>query len=146
MRQLIEKTISELGLYSYEAVELILGTCAQESAFGKYRKQIGGGPALGIFQMEPNTFNDIIENFLKYKPKLMAKIIEISNVLKLSASELVENDVLAICMCRIQYYRVKETIPLNLEGWAAYWKKHYNTPLGKGTEQEFINNFKKYVV
>jgi len=28
---------------------------------------------------------------------------------------------------------------------ARYWKKHYNTRLGKGSEMEFIENFTRYV-
>lgn len=49
IKNLITETLTELGLYSDDARDLLLGTCAQESAFGKYRKQLGGGPALGIF-------------------------------------------------------------------------------------------------
>jgi len=26
------------------------------------------------------------------------------------------------------------------------WKKYYNTPLGAGTVEEFIENYKKYVL
>ena len=84
MRELVEKTIREMGLYSPEAAELLLGTCAQESAYGKYRKQLGGGPALGIFQCEPATFNDIVDNFLNYKKELLVKVIEVSKVQQLN--------------------------------------------------------------
>jgi len=146
MRQLVENTLKQLELYSEEATELLLGTSAQESAFGRYRRQLGNGPALGIFQMEPNTFYDICINFLAYKTDLRIKIMKISGVEKLDAKDLETNDILAACMCRVHYLRQKGAIPTNLEGWAAYWKKYYNTPLGRGTEQEFITNYKKYVV
>ena len=62
LRNLITSVLKELNLHSDNAVNLLMGTAAQESHLGKYRKQIGGGPALGIFQMEPATFNDIVNN------------------------------------------------------------------------------------
>lgn len=144
-KQKIEQVLHEMNAYSEEAVQLLLGTCAQESAFGTYRKQLGGGPALGVFQMEPATFNDIKENYLKYKPALESKIMLLSNVTELKADDLVENDALAICMARTHYMRVRAGIPANLQGQAEYWKKYYNTPLGKGKVEEYIANYNKYV-
>lgn len=145
LRDLIISVLRELDLYSDDAVNLLMGTAAQESNLGKYRKQIGGGPALGIFQMEPSTFDDIRKNFLRFKPELAVKIERIGRISRFYAPDLENNDRLAICMTRIHYLRVKEPIPNNLEGWAKYWKRYYNTNLGKGTEDEFIRNFKKYV-
>ena len=51
-------------LVSQEAENLLMGTAAQESALGEYIRQLGNGPALGIFQMEPETFDDIVRNYL----------------------------------------------------------------------------------
>ena len=45
------------------AIDLLMGTCAQESHMGTYLRQLGGGPALGIFQMEPFTFLDLRARF-----------------------------------------------------------------------------------
>ncbi|WP_065218443.1 MULTISPECIES: hypothetical protein [Butyricimonas] len=145
IRNLITSVLKEIGLYSDNAVNLLMGTAAQESRLGKYRKQIGGGPALGIFQMEPATFNDIVNNYLRYKPELAAKIERAARVSRFKAEDIENNDLLAICMARVHYLRVKKAIPSNLEGWATYWKRYYNTPLGKGKEEEFIANYKKYV-
>ena len=65
-RRLIKETLADIGLYSLNAENLIMGTFAQESNF-KYVRQLGGGPALGYGQMEPATFNDIVVKFLRYK-------------------------------------------------------------------------------
>lgn len=146
LRKLISDTLQGIGLYSEDAVSLLMGTCAQESALGKYRRQLGGGPALGVFQMEPATFRDICENFLRYKPELQDKVKRVSGVEFFDAGDLVDNDRLAVCFARVHYLRVKESIPGDLRGWARYWKRYYNTPLGKGTEEEFIANFKRCVV
>lgn len=153
LRNLIEEVLRQLAtLPSYpsinrkEAVELLMGTCAQESHLGKYRKQIGGGPALGIYQMEPATFDDIVENYLSFNPSLKSKIMEASGVRELKAGDLVNNDKLSTCMARVHYLRVKEAIPSSLDGQARYWKKYYNTPLGAGTEEEYKSNYKNLVI
>lgn len=146
LRVLISDTLHGIGLFSEDAVNLLMGTCAQESAMGKYRRQLGGGPALGIFQMEPATFRDIVNNYLNYKPALRDKVLAVSGVDGFNPDDLVFNDRLAVCMTRVHYLRVPEKIPSGLEGWARYWKKYYNTPKGKGTEYEFVCNYKRYCV
>jgi hypothetical protein len=146
MRSLVEDTLKRLGKYSPDSANLILGTIAQESAYGKYRKQLGSGPALGICQMEPNTFNDIIKNYLRYNPEISNKIKEVCELSELNSSDLYLNDRLAICMCRVHYLRVFEQLPNIIEGYAKYWKKYYNTIKGKGTEAEFIRNYHLYVM
>lgn len=145
LRKLMTETLTGVGLYSENAMNLLMGTCAQESSLGKYRRQLGGGPALGIFQMEPATFRDICDNFLRYKEDLQGKIKQVAGVAFFDANDLVNNDRLAACFARVHYLRVKESIPGDVAGWARYWKRYYNTPLGKGTEEEFIRNFKRMV-
>jgi hypothetical protein len=82
-----------------------LGTAIVESKL-KYRKQIGG-PALGLFQMEPNTHNDIWNNFLKYRDGLRRAIIKIFGT-DLHAKDLENNDDYATIMARIHYLRTPE--------------------------------------
>ena len=108
---------------------------------GEYIKQLGTGPALGICQMEPTTHDDIWNNWLLYRSELADKVIHLCR--KPVAEEMVWNLKYAVAMCRLHYYRKPGAIPTNLHGIAAYWKEHYNTPLGKGTEAEFIYNFGK---
>jgi hypothetical protein len=146
MRKLVEETLKAFGYYTPDSANLVLGTIAQESAYGKYHRQIGNGPALGIAQMEPNTFNDIVKNFLLYRPYTLDLIKKVCGVTKLKAEDLETNDKLAICMCRVQYLRFKNPIPHDLAGYATLWKLRYNTPLGAGTVEEFILNYNKYVL
>ena len=146
LKELIEETLREIDLYSEDAVNLLLGTAAQESQLGKYIKQLGNGPALGIFQMEPNTFNDIRNNYLGYRPALVGALIHFCNISDWDSAQLVYNLKLAICMARIHYLRVPNALPGNLKGYAKYWKKYYNTPLGAGTEGEFVANYEKYII
>lgn len=124
--------------------------CAESG--GVYIKQLGTGPAIGIAQMEPATYVDIWENFLKYRPQLAEKVrqLELPNFLgkeASSANEMAGNNYLAVAMCRIKYFRDKEALPHfnDVEGMAKMWKRVYNTPLGKGTEKEFVANYNRLV-
>lgn len=143
-RELIADTLEEVGLYSEDAVNLLLGTAAQESHFGTYLKQLKSGPAKGVFQMEPATFKDIVENYVRHRPKLVSYLSSVSTTFE--AEEMVWNIKMAAVMARIHYLRVPKPLPTDLSGYAAYWKKYYNTYLGAGTEEEFIHNYKKYVL
>ena len=151
LRKLIYNTLTGVKgveLWSEDVENLLMGTCAQESALGRYREQLGGGPALGIFQMEPNTFNDIIKNYLAHKTKLKYAILNalgVSSLNDLTVEMLIDNDEAAIIFARLHYLRVKESIPHSLPAQAAYYKKYYNTPLGKATEEEYIRNYHRYV-
>lgn len=148
LRQLVQATLRSLEPeipYSEEAVELLMMTAATESNLGTYWEQ-AKGPALGVFQMEPNTHNDIWENYLKYKKDLAEKI----NTLTwfeggTEEDELHHNLVYQIIMARVLYKRVPAPMPKMNDLWlAAYYKKWYNTPLGKGTVQKAIEKYNKY--
>src|SRR5258708_26545125 len=39
-----------------------------------FRSQLGGGPAVGLFQMEPTTHDDCWTNFLNFRPVLAGKV------------------------------------------------------------------------
>ena len=125
-----------------DIVNLLVGTACVESNCGEYIKQING-PACGIFQIEPNTAKDIQENYIKYKPDL--KYLHDKFYLKgLTLEEnLMYNLSYSILMCRLFYRRIKEPIPKTISGQAAYWKKYYNTHLGKGTIEDYINKKEK---
>lgn len=141
---IISPTLDYLELNSPAARNLLLGTCAQESTMGTYLKQVGG-PALGIYQIEPNTHHDVWSNFLLYKQDLANKI------LKIGQSEdncLITNFAYSTAICRIIYLRAPESLPDadDIEGLAKYWKKYYNTNKGNGTVEEFIVNYRRYVL
>jgi len=139
---IIRPTLIELDMYSQDAENLIAGTIAQESQMGEFIKQIGGGPALGICQMEPATHNDIIDNYLSYRPELMERLEGIGKFC--DANEMIYNLRYAVAMCRIHYYRQKGAIPSSVEGQAAYWKSGYNTEQGKGAIMDYIYNYGVY--
>lgn len=142
IKELIEESlqemeeISKVNFNTPEAVNLLLGTIAQESKFGTYLKQLGNGPALSIFQIEEFTFNDLINRFGKKFPFIKC----------IGFKELKYNLKYAIWIARIKYYSCPGKLPDTLKGMATYWKKYYNTYLGAGTEKEFIDNYNKFIM
>jgi hypothetical protein len=141
----IKPVLKDLGLWSVDAEKLILGTACAESGCGRFLHQIGG-PALGIYQMEPDTHNDIWDNFIEYRPELVKKL-ELMDASGHGSYEdqLPGNLYYATAMCRIHYLRVPAPIPDSLPKQAAYWKNHYNTELGKGSTDDYMAAWYRYV-
>jgi hypothetical protein len=144
------------GIYGEVAVALLLGTAAQESRF-RYLKQVGG-PALGLFQMEPATHHDLLE-WLRYgrATALRARfddLFEATNPLvSPGAGRLVSDLNYATAMARLLYWRAPEPLPgIDLSDWAqtanALWptyKKTWNSMKGAATSGQFIRNYRDLV-
>jgi len=139
----IKPTLQYLGMYSHDAENLMAGTCAVESRMGEYIKQLGNGPALGIFQMEPATHDDIWDNYISYRRPIADKVKALMTPDD-PHTQLITNLAYATAMARIHYWRQTGKIPSDLEGQAKYWKDHYNTHLGAGTVEKYIDAYKKY--
>lgn len=137
--------------YSEHAVELLMMTAAHESILGYYLHQVGG-PANGIYQMEPPTEVDIWENFLEYNSDLADKIRNLTLVTlvdeELEANELCANLYYATAMARAHYYRDSEALPVGslsdestIRALAAYAKRVWNTEDGKATVDDYFNAY-----
>ena len=155
LNYIIRPVLHDLSLWSQPAERLVLGTACQESQCGRYLHQLGDGPALGIYQIEPATHDDIWKNYLDYLlpanglPALMRSWAIKRRVMGgepyPDAEEMIGNLYYATAMCRIQYYRVPSALPTYLAAQAAYWKKNFNTELGAGTVEEYMNNWNRFV-
>lgn len=148
LRLFTRSTLLLLGgrMWSQEAEELLMGTCAQESHLGTYRRQIGDGPARGIFQIEPETERSLWEDYLNFRPALAVAVANICGVKGPDVWALEKNLSYQIIMCRLRYYAwVKAPIPGTLNTQAAYWKEHYNTSEGAGKVEEYISNYRRFL-
>jgi len=141
-----------LGHANKDEVSLLLGTAAAESSL-KYRKQLGGGPARGIFQMEPATAKDIFDNYLRYRKKLYRRVMRIWQgkgwYWRFRVPECWElgealqvDDYFACAMARLHYLRVSDPIPECVVEQAGYWREHYNTFAGQGTVEHYLEQWK----
>lgn len=135
LKEIIRPVLKGLDLWSEAAECIVLGTACVESECGRWVRQLGGGPALSIFQEEPATHDDIWLNYLAFRPDLARKVrLLMINSENPMAEEMVGNLLYATAMCRIQYYRFLEPLPGYLRGQAEYWKKYYNTKAGKAVD------------
>lgn len=142
---IIRPALTVINAQSVAAEELVLGTALQESRL-IYIKQLGNGPAMGVFQMEPATHDDIWNNYLAYQDELRADVMTLAAPNggdHPSANEMIGNLWYACAMCRVHYRRVADPLPQagDVPGMASYWKEHYNTHLGAGTEEEYEENW-----
>lgn len=139
----IRPTLKHLELWSPAAENLVLGTALVESK-AEYLRQIQG-PALGLWQMEPATHDDIHENYLRYQRDLALRVAELTTTAALTdgAMELIGNLYYGAAMCRVHYRRVEEPLPddRDAHGLAKYWKQHYNTFKGAGTVEKAVPHF-----
>lgn len=140
----IRPALEALHLHSVAAEELVLGTALQESGL-RYLQQLGGGPALGLWQMEPATHDDLWTNFLNYRPDLAERVRSLCATPICEA--LAGNLWYAAAMCRLHYFRRPEPLPEagNITNMASYWKRFYNTSGGKGSVTEYLANWQKYM-
>ena len=154
LRKLIKDVLEEFELYSRDAEELLMLTCAVESNLGHYIEQLNNGPAMGIFQCEPLTLEDVMKYIFK-KGASSGNWNRISHFTHNLDSDLPKNSqlvfksnlLLQILIARIHYIRFPEAIPsyTDIQRLAEYWKKYYNTSLGKGTVEGALNAYKRFV-
>lgn len=139
----IEKTKSTKDIYNTPAArELLFGTACTESGL-RPRFQDKYGTAIGLFQVEYATFLDLWNRAIKIKHPTLYKAI-----LKTYAGEdgqirfedLQLNDELCAIFARMKYAEAKHHIPpaTDLKAQAQYYKKYYNTELGKATQLSYL--------
>ena len=143
----VRPTLEAIGAHGAAAENLVLGTALQESNL-HYLRQLNDGPARGIYQMEPATHDDIWDNYLEYRPEPRSRIEAFLAPNQDRVSQLIWNLGYATAMCRVHYQRVSEALPAadDIPALAAYWKEYYNTPLGRGTVDEFVDKFETYAI
>ena len=148
--KIIRPTLEYLNLWSVSAENLLLGTAAVESMMGRYLTQLNG-PALGMYQTEPETHQDILQNYLFSRKELNDKVLGLAshkNIYTNRNEDLIYNMAYSTAIARIFYLRIPEALPAadDIEGLANYWKQHYNTEKGKGTIEQFVRNYKELVL
>jgi len=140
---IIKPTLEYMGgnYDSKNARMLLLSTAAIESKCGYYIKQVGG-PALGIWQMEPATELDIWghcdalnhDEFNELVGLMLPQTHE-----EADADAMMIAPMYACAMARLKYSM--DTAPLpscdNLRAVYDYYKRIYNTHAGASTYEKF---------
>ena len=124
------------------AYNLILETSATETALGQmYDGTIYAG--MGICQFDKVPFYRVRKKSLKFRDKIFKDLgVDIKLV---EWEHLRYNSFLSLIFCRLYYLTIAEPIPATLEGRAGYWKKYYNSYLGKGTPKHYTKMVSRFV-
>lgn len=139
---------SNLMPWTVAAENLVLGTILTESR-GQYLKQIGGGPALGIIQMEPYTHDALWSRWLDHparKPLAdRLRALQTSAHITDGALELIGNLYYAVGMCRVFYRHLPDPLPAANDplSMAQVYKRRYNTALGKAAVESALPHFRE---
>ncbi len=140
IRTAIERAIQRFNLPDSEsAVRLLLMIAAHESGGFMYCRQ-NGGPALGLWQMEPPTHKHVTD-YLNRTGKFPA----IGR--NLPAERMVIDAEYAAAMARVYLWTFPEPLPEadDLQGLAEYAKKYWNTNAGAATAEKYLADFKRHV-
>lgn len=140
IRTSIEKALAKFQLPDSEAVvRLLLMIAAHESGGFLFCRQ-KGGPALGIFQMEPATYAAVLEYLTR-----TGKFPAISR--SLPPERMVTDVEFAAAIARVYLYMHKEPLPEadDFEGMARYAKKYWNTDAGKASAEKYLADFTDHV-
>ncbi len=119
--------------------ELIISTIGQETHLGKYKDLTDYKHGTGLAQVDPGIpFKDIIDRSTKYH-KVVKEKFDI-DLKKVEHKELELSPLLSLVLCRLKYKLVPKKIPLDVEGQWKYYKKYYNSYLGKAKKEEYLRN------
>ena len=152
--------------YRLNTAKLLLGTAAQESNFIWERQRspqwdgIVGG--FSKWQVERGSIERTMKDLIS-KDHLVGRCYRITQFLfaDLKATDawlalplesilwmlrLNDNDYLGIMFAREHYRRVPKPIPSTVEEQADYWKRYYNSFAGKGTIEEYLQNWERYCI
>lgn len=149
-RNLVRTVLQGIDLWDRAAEDLVVKTGAVESLY-YFRAGLNGAPERGFWQIHPETAEDILFRYLQRSSKSERKAhVEKTLGYRISwlqddprrlEAELRNNDVLGIILCRIRYEMAPPRLPSPDDLWAqaAYWKRYFNTHLGRGTIRNFMN-------
>ena len=146
---IVQPTLEALGefnpkLNTRAAVELIMGTAAQESDLGFFLHQGFDGGGLGIYQIEAATHEDVWRYLRRPENEELANII-LNFVSQADDKSLIGNLHYATAIARVKYWMRPEPLPETIEQQAVYYKAFYNTASGAATPQEYINSYERLV-
>tara|TARA_Y100001963_G_scaffold153069_1_gene239069 strand:- start:3620 stop:4084 length:465 start_codon:yes stop_codon:yes gene_type:complete len=141
IKEIAEHALYKLNSYSDDALALVVRTGMAESGYRALKGYGEGNPAIGFWQIEPATLNDMVDNYIKYRPHYSKNLISLGmNFNDDMIISVISNMAVQAGLCRLHYRRDKNPIPSwdDLEAQAKYWKRVYNTVEGRGTVEHFI--------
>lgn len=113
-----------------------------ESIDGTHQNTYQNGYHGGIWQVDEIGFRDT-QNIASH-PGLSAKYEQIMREFGINWPDVewmdLRKPLYSGIAARLKLLNILAPIPCDIAGQAAYWKRYYNTVLGRGTEQKFIDD------
>ncbi|WP_156474642.1 hypothetical protein [Acetobacter cerevisiae] len=133
------------ALNTLSRMQGVLGIGNKESGYRYLVQTNPAETAKGFWQMETATHDDMWRNFIRYRPDLQAALLGILSGAKPEAARLVDRPIYAAAMCAVHTYRSSDALPAvnDAAGWAAFWKRNYNTEGGAGVANEAVPYFRE---
>ena len=141
IKSIVEYALYKIDSYSDDALALVVRTGMAESGYRALKGYGEGNPAIGFWQIEPATMNDMITNYIQYRSHYKKNLISLGmNFEKDTTMSVMSNLAVQAALCRLHYRRDRDPIPSwgDLEAQGKYWKKVYNTVEGRGTVKHFV--------
>lgn len=148
--------------YCDRVAKLLFGTAAQESGLRWERQRTprwdGAVGGFSKWQVETGSIKQSIA-LMSRRPLLAERatkflfndpnaptswLSDMTLDAILWAMRMDDNDKIGVLFCRLHYLRVADPVPYGLGPQADYWKRYYNTMAGKGTCQEYLDNWNRY--
>jgi len=149
------------GEYAERCAWLLAGTAATESHL-KYRRQVGFSwqsekGAFGLWQIEKGSVQtslNWLQRNIKRKNQALFWLYEMEgadfrNLNALGAAgicrQMTYDHKLACLFARVHYLQKPGKVPSSIAEQASYYKKHFNTYLGKGSEEKYMEDFRRLI-
>ena len=141
IKEIVEYALYKIDSYSDDALALVVRTGMAESGYRALKGYGEGNPAIGFWQIEPATMNDMITNYIHYRSHYKKNLISLGmNFENDTTLSVMSNMAVQAALCRLHYRRDKDPIPSwdDVEAQGSYWKRVYNTVEGRGTVEHFM--------
>lgn len=139
----IVPVVAQLRLAQHGMEPLLLGTALVESDL-RFTRQEPAGPARGLYQMEPATHDAVLAKLKWFSEDDYRSVVGfLPPGVEPSAEALSTNAPYATALAAVLYeaaHRYRKALPerCDVVGQAAYWKRFWNTPKGKGTPARYL--------
>ena len=141
IKEIAEYSLYKIDCYSDDALALVVRTGMAESGYRALKGYGEGNPAIGFWQIEPATLNDMVDNYIRYRPHYEKHLISLG--MKFDENmilSVMSNMAVQSALCRLHYRRDSKPLPPwdDMEAQGKYWKRVYNTHKGRGTVKHFM--------
>lgn len=128
--------------------QFMLRMAAQESDFGQAPGTFRLEGDKGIMQISTNSaFGEVKRRIALGSGSVFEGAQKLKEKLGIDIASMTEADLdkplVSVAFARLYLLGIAEPIPKDVAAQASYWKRHYNTVNGAGTEEQFIANAAK---